>query len=121
MKRRKGKMAKKRWACECAVTMQEITAEVNSYRVKMGYRPLSSGKMYKIREMAAEAFLSLYPDGNTGLVKNPYIANRMIGRAYMFTAARAAKLVRLGVRYRQPVGAGRRIGFRMSKRRKALA
>jgi hypothetical protein len=115
------KMAKKtRWKCACAITMREIIGEVNTYRVKMGYRPLSAGKMYKIREMAAEAFLSLYPDGNHGLVKNPYIASRMVGRAYMFTADRAAKLVRLGVRYKQPVGGGRRIGFRL-KRRKALA
>ncbi|NBZ97019.1 MAG: hypothetical protein EBR40_11460 [Proteobacteria bacterium] len=98
--------------------MKEICAEVNTYRRKMGYKPLSAGKIYKIREMAAEAFLSLYPDGNTGLVRNPYIANRMVGRAYLFSADRAAKLVRLGVRYKQPPGAGRRIGLRLKRRRK---
>ena len=117
-RRMNSKKKKGRWACSCSISMKEIVAEVNSYRVRLGNKPLSAGKIYRLREMAAEAFLSLYPDGNHGLVRNPYIPNRLVGRAYLFSADRAAKLVRLGVGYKQPAGGGRRIGFRLKRRRK---
>jgi hypothetical protein len=115
-------MAKKkgRWACSCAVSFKEILTQVNMFRVHMGKRPMSSATLYRIRSDAAEAFLDAYPDGNYGLERNPYIATRVVGSAYVFAANRAAKLVRLGVKYEPPSSRGRKIGTRFKRGKMVL-
>lgn len=107
-------MAKKKglWACGCSVTIKEILRQVNKYRMQTGKRPMSLCCLYRIRDKAADQFLEAYPDGNYGLERNPFIAERMVGNAYIFSASRALKLVRVAVRYRPPSNRGRRIGAR---------
>lgn len=107
-------MAKKKglWTCGCSVTMKEILRQVNKYRTQLGKRPMTKNCLYRIRDKAADAFLDAYPDGNYGLERNPFIAERMVGNAYIFSASRALKLVRTAVRYKPPSNRGRRIGSR---------
>jgi len=86
--------AKKNWySCECAVTMKEMLQQVNARRAVSRFRPVSIAMFRKLRCLAADGHHAKFPDGN--LDKNPFIPNTMIGNNYIFSAARAERLMRL--------------------------
>jgi hypothetical protein len=110
-------MAKKQpWLCSCAITMREIKARINFGRELEGKRPLNWQRFYQMRREAAQAFLDEHwgkKHGNTGLDRNPYLPDRMIGNNYIFKPEKANRLIRLGVALDIAENMGRKPGSRV--------
>lgn len=107
------------WLCSCSISMREIRARINFGRELLGLRPLTMNRFYGLRAAAAEKFLEAHESrrhGNKGLDRNPFLPNRMIGNNYIFTAARANRLIRMGVAHKVR-NTGRKPGSRVIKGR----
>lgn len=114
--------AKKNWySCECAVTMREMLQQVNARRAVNRFGPVSIAMFRKLRCLAADDHHAKFPDGN--LDKNPFIPNTMIGNNYIFSAARAERLMRLAewLAVLNPCGEGGRDSARPCRQRGTIA
>lgn len=111
-------MCKKKqpWLCSCAITMRELRARINFGREVLGKRPLTWFRFYQMRRDAAQAFLDAHwgrKHGNTGLDRNPYLPDSMIGNNYIFKPAKANRLIKMGVALDINEHMGRKPGSRL--------
>lgn len=108
---------------DCFATMSDIHAVGNELRVRQGLQPMNIVTLYRLRTSVADAWLDArirrFRNQPSMWRRNPFLAYRKVGNAYLFKPRNANQLLTVMVGYK--LGKPRGLPSLMRKRRKLVA